>query len=97
MLEFAMYTVNHVLYRLNLYTFLSMIGSYAHEVKFLNTPLNKCREENQLDATKCFIAASHNFPHPGHIACCSAPNSRPTATKALNTMCENNTSIVSSS
>jgi len=32
MLELAMYTVNHVLYRLNLYI-------YVHEVKFLNTPL----------------------------------------------------------
>jgi hypothetical protein len=40
---------------------------------------------------------SHNFPHPGHIACCSAPNSRPPATKALHTVCGNNTSIVSSS
>jgi len=26
---------------------------------------------------------SHNLPHPGHIACRSAPNSRPPATKAL--------------
>ena len=40
---------------------------------------------------------SHNFPHPGCIACCSAPNSRPPATKALHTICGNNTSIVSSS
>ena len=40
---------------------------------------------------------SHNFPHPGHIACCSTPNSRPPATKALQTICGNNTSIVSSS
>jgi hypothetical protein len=40
MLELAMYTVNHVLYRLNFYTFLSLVGPYAHEVKFLNTPLN---------------------------------------------------------
>jgi len=36
-------------------------------------------------------------PHPGRIACCSAPNSRPPATKALHTICGNNTSIVSSS
>jgi hypothetical protein len=34
---------------------------------------------------------------PGRIACCSAPNSRPPATKALHTICGNNTSIVSSS
>jgi len=40
---------------------------------------------------------SHNFPHPGRIACCSAPNSRPPATKALRTICGNNTSILSSS
>jgi len=40
---------------------------------------------------------SHNFPHPGFIACCSAPNSRPPATKSLYTICSNNTSIVSSS
>jgi len=40
---------------------------------------------------------SHNLPHPGHIACCSACNSWPLATKALHTICGNNTSIVSSS
>jgi len=40
---------------------------------------------------------SHNFPHPGRIACCPAPNRRPPATKALHTTCGNNTSIVSSS
>ena len=40
---------------------------------------------------------SHNFPHPWRTACCSAPNSRPPATKALHTICGNNTSIVSSS
>ena len=39
----------------------------------------------------------HNFPHPGRIACCSTPNSRPPATKALHTICGNNTIIVSSS
>ena len=40
---------------------------------------------------------SHNFPHTGRIVCCSTPNSRPPATKALHTKCGNNTSIVSSS
>jgi len=40
---------------------------------------------------------SLNFPHPGRIACCSTPNNRPPATKALHTICGNNTSIVSSS
>ena len=40
---------------------------------------------------------SHNFPHPGRIACCSAPNSRPPPNKALHTICGNNTNIVSSS
>jgi len=40
---------------------------------------------------------SHNIPHPGRIACCSTPNSRPPATKALHTICGKNTSIVSSS
>jgi len=34
---------------------------------------------------------------PGRIACCCAPNSRSPATKALHTICGNNTSIVSSS
>ena len=43
------------------------------------------------------LCNSHNFPHPGRIACCSARNSRPSATKALHTICDNNTSIVSSS
>ena len=42
-------------------------------------------------------SCSSNFPHTGHIACCPAPNSRPPATKALHTICVNNTSIVLSS
>jgi len=46
-----------------------------------------------LDEGSC----SSNFPHPGRIACCPAPDSRPPATKALHTICGNNTSIVSSS
>ena len=32
-----------------------------------------------------------------HIACCSAPDHRPLATKSLHTICGNNTSIVSNS
>jgi len=40
---------------------------------------------------------SSSLPHPGRITCCSVPNSQPLATKALHTMCVNNTSIVSSS
>ena len=40
---------------------------------------------------------SSSFPHPGRVASCSAPNSRPPATKALQTIYGNNTSIVSSS
>jgi hypothetical protein len=40
---------------------------------------------------------SSSFPHPGRIACCPAPDRRPPATKALHTICGNNTSIVSSS
>jgi len=40
---------------------------------------------------------AHNLPQPGRIACCPACNSRPPATKALHTICYNNTSIVSSS
>jgi hypothetical protein len=43
------------------------------------------------------IVQSHNFPHPGRIVCYSARNSRPPATKALHTICGNNTSIVSNS
>jgi len=43
------------------------------------------------DLVSCTIS------HTGQIACCSAPNSRPPATKALHTICGNNTSIVSSS
>jgi len=43
------------------------------------------------------LSESHNFPHPGRITCCSAPNSRPPPNKALHTICGNNTSIVSSS
>jgi len=37
------------------------------------------------------------FPHPGRIACCPAPDRRPPATKALQTVCGYNKSIVSSS
>jgi len=94
-------------------------------IALFNIERCKCREENQLDATECFIALiicstcfghppsgtrrycvqdegdcatqSHNLPHPGHIACCPACNSRPPATKTLHTTCGNNTSIVSSS
>jgi len=40
---------------------------------------------------------ARNFPHPRRIACCSAPNSLPPATKALHTIRGNNISIVSSS
>ena len=89
---------------------------------FVRASLYKRREENQLDATKCFIAliicstcfvhlyshhqeletplfcdCSSSFPYPWRITCCSAPNSRPPATKALHTICGNNTSTVSSS
>ena len=116
-----------------------------HQTRFIG----KHTEENQLDATVCFIAliicstcfghlyAHHqelettlvllphmacnafvagswllgagqqamrpgwgklcDWLHPGSIACCSAPKSRLPATKALHTICGNNTSIVSSS
>ena len=37
---------------------------------------------------------SQNFPHPERIACCSAPNSRPPATKALHIIFGNNTIVV---
>ena len=60
------------------------------------TKSDQSREENQLDATE-MCDYSHNFPHPGRIACCPAPNSRPPVTKALHTIRGNNTSIVSSS
>jgi hypothetical protein len=40
---------------------------------------------------------SHKFPHHGRIACCSALNNQPPATKTLHTICGNNTTIVSSS
>ena len=40
---------------------------------------------------------SSSFHHPGRIACCPAPDRQPPATKALHTICGNNTSIVSSS
>ena len=49
-----------------------------------------------VDEGSC-ATQSHNFPHPGHIACCSNPNSRPPATKALHPIRGNNTSIVSRS
>jgi len=42
-------------------------------------------------------SCSSSSPHPWHITCCPAPDRRPSATKALHTICGNNTSIVSSS
>jgi len=39
---------------------------------------------------------SRSFHYPGHIACWPAPDRRPPTTKALHTICGNNTSIVSS-
>jgi len=52
---------------------------------FVSASLYKHREENQLDVTECFIAEQQAM-RPGRIACCSAPNSRPPATKALHTI-----------
>jgi len=43
------------------------------------------------------LCQSPNFPHPGRIACCPAPDRRPPATKTLHTISGNTTSIVSSS
>jgi len=40
---------------------------------------------------------SSSLSHPGHIACCPTPDRRPPATKALPTICSNNTSTVWSS
>ena len=42
-------------------------------------------------------SCSSNFPHPGRIACCPAPDRRPPATKELHTIYGNSTIIVSSS
>ena len=42
-------------------------------------------------------SSSSSFPHPGRIACCPALDRRLPATKALHTICGNNTSRVSSS
>ena len=71
--------------------------SYAHhqelETVLVLSPRMVC---NALVAGGRLLGAEHNFPHPGHIACCSTPNSRPPATKALHTIWGNNTSIVSS-
>ena len=43
------------------------------------------------------VYAYSSFHHPGRIAYCPAPDRRPPATKALSTICGNNTSIVSDS
>ena len=64
-------------------------------------PRKRWKEEVERDlqvlGVRNCATQSHNFPHPRLIACCSAPNSRPPATKALHTICGNNTSTVSSS
>ena len=39
-------------------------------------------------------SCSSSFPYPGRIACCPAPNRRPPATNALDTICGNNTSVL---
>ena len=49
------------------------------------------------DAYPAALLKSNNSPHPGRLACCPAHDHRPPATKALHTLCGNNTSIVSSS
>ena len=49
-----------------------------------------------LSVRRSVSVESHNFPHPGRLACSCAPNSRPPANKALHTICGNNTSTVSS-
>jgi len=70
---------------------------------FVRASLYKRREEEASlipdvqPAVLHLTADQSNFPHPGRIASSSAPNSRPPATKALHTICGNNTSIVSSS
>ena len=55
----------------------------------------------QVQGSRLFVqdegSCSSSFPHPGRIACCPAPARRRPATKALHTICGNNTSIVSSS
>ena len=50
-----------------------------------------------VDGGRLLGAEQQAMRHPGHIACCTAPNSRPPTTKALHTICGNNTSIVWSS
>jgi len=59
--------------------------------------MHKPNITNPPPHTHTYTYISHNFLHPGRIACCSAPNSRPPTTKALHTICGSNTSTVSSS
>jgi len=70
----------------HLYVYLQELGLYLCYYRML------CRLCVRVEGS-----CSSSFPHPGHMPCCSAPNSRPPVTKALHTICGNNTSIVSSS
>ena len=45
----------------------------------------------------CVRVEGYCSTHPGRIACCPAPDRRPPTTKALHTICGNNTNMVSSS
>jgi len=66
-------------------------------LRFVSRRLNHCVTAVPPSYSTNCATPSHNFPHPGRIAHCPAPNSRPPATKSLHTICGNNTSIVSSS
>jgi len=61
---------------------------------FLNT---KKYLDSETGYNSLWGKLSDSFPHPGRIAFCTAPDRRPPATKILQTICGNNTSIVSSS
>ena len=56
-----------------------------------------CSAPNSPPPGRMAYCSAPNSPPHGRIAYCSSPNSRPPATKALHTICGNNTDIVSSS
>jgi hypothetical protein len=81
---------------------LLVVGGLAMRLGEGNFPhpgrISCCSAPNSWwSAVQLCVRDEGNFPHPRLTDCCSAPNSRPPTTKALHTICGNNTSIVSSS
>ena len=68
------------------------MSHYLRCIRYIG-PVFCCSKAHDAHPQSATLSCSSSFLHPGRIACCPAPNSRPPATKALHTICGNNTSI----